>query len=145
MKQKTKVFNLLTLAKVNTDLKIFHGYYVTPEGELYSLKTGAKKYTWLNKGRVNLYERTQFWIDGKKKNFYVHRIVAMLYLPDWNPDMEVDHIDEDTLNNHVTNLKMIWPTENKVLKSYETFTYKTIRGTNCIVKQGIVRSYSITA
>ena len=81
-------------SRVDIKNKIFHGYYVAPNGDLYSIKTGELKYTWLNKGRCNLYRRAQFWINGKKKNFYVHRIVAMLYLDDWFSEMEVDHIDD---------------------------------------------------
>ena len=132
----------MTLISGEIDLtKVFHGYYVSPEGELYSLKDGHKKYTWLNKGRSNLYERAQFWIDGKKKNFYVHRIVAQLYLEDWDEEMEVDHINEDTLNNHYTNLKMSTPEKNKEVQNVDRFVYKYIRNTRCVVKQGTQKYY----
>lgn len=39
------------------------------------------------------------------KNYYIHRLVAMHFIP--NPDNlpEVNHIDGDTLNNHAENLE----------------------------------------
>ena len=90
----------------NGPLKRFMNYYVTPEGELFHHETGEKKYTWLSKGRSALYERVQFWVDGKQKNYYVHRLVAMLYLPGWDEEFDVNHIDGNSLNNHVDNLEL---------------------------------------
>lgn len=45
--------------------------------------------------------------EGIRKTCYVHRLVAMTYLP--NPDNlpEVNHIDFDTTNNDVSNLEWI--------------------------------------
>lgn len=120
--------------------KIFCGYYVTPEGELYSLKTGERKYTWMNRGRAALYERVQFWVDGKKKNYYVHRIVAMLYLDDWDDELEVDHLDGNTLNNHYLNLGMKTTTDNQLAYQDRKDTikpvYLRIRGSKCVMKFG---------
>ena len=87
------------------ETKEFHGYHITNTGEIYT-KKGEKKYTWLNKGRAGLYERVQLRIEGKTKNFYVHRLVAQLFLPGWDPEFFVNHIDGNTLNNHVDNLEM---------------------------------------
>jgi len=43
---------------------------------------------------------------------YVHRIVAMVWLDDWNPELTVNHIDENHLNNRVDNLEMMTQAEN---------------------------------
>lgn len=42
--------------------------------------------------------------NGKSVNHYIHRLVALAFIP--NPDglPEVNHIDENTANNHATNL-----------------------------------------
>lgn len=131
----------LEAASVDTKLKIFKGFFVTPDGELYSIKTGERKYTWLNKGRAAFYERTQFWIDGKKKNIYVHRLVAMLYLSEWDEALEVDHIDGDTLNNHVDNLRMRSTTDNQLDyqdRKDRVQAIKVLRShPRCIFKEGV--------
>lgn len=36
----------------------------------------------------------------------VHRLVAEAYLPDWDPELTVDHIDRDRRNNRASNLRM---------------------------------------
>lgn len=43
--------------------------------------------------------------NGKSVNHYIHRLVAEAFIP--NPDRlpEVNHIDENTANNHVNNLE----------------------------------------
>ena len=36
----------------------------------------------------------------------LHRLVASLYLPDWDPELQVEHIDGDKNNCAATNLRM---------------------------------------
>lgn len=115
-------------------MKVFCGYHVTEGGELFSLKTGMKKYTWINKGRCGLYERVQFIVNGKPKNYYVHRIVAQMYLPNWDETLEVDHLNGNTLDNSASNMSMKTRSENAL--AYHEMVRKVIRNTNCIVKQG---------
>jgi hypothetical protein len=50
--------------------------------------------------------------NGKRKHFSIHRLVALVYIP--NPDNlpEVDHIDGDHTNNHVSNLRWCSRSQN---------------------------------
>ena len=122
-------------------MKVFNNYHVSTEGELYSLKTGDKKYTWQNKGRSSKYERVQFIVDGKPKNFYVHRIVAMVYLKNYSPELEVNHINGNTLDNRVENLEMVTSSENSS-KYYEIKVHKILKRSRRIFKTGIVKLYT---
>ena len=51
------------------------------------------------------YLRVQLYSNNKAKRFFVHRLVAITFIP--NPDNlpEVNHIDEDKTNNRVDNLE----------------------------------------
>lgn len=55
------------------------------------------------------YHQIQKTINGKRKTFMVHRLVALAYLgkPDCD-SLEVNHIDGDKDNNHFSNLE--WTT-----------------------------------
>jgi hypothetical protein len=122
--------------KTKTKMKIFKGYYVTDQGEFYSLKTGLKKYTWHNQGRCNAYERIQFIVDGKPKNYYVHRIVASLYWKGWSEELEANHKNGNTLDNRAANIDGMTRSQNA------THMIKMkMRGTNCIFKQGEQKIY----
>jgi len=50
--------------------------------------------------------------NGKRKGLKVHRLVALHYLPKIEGKNEVDHIDRDTNNNHVSNLRWVNSAEN---------------------------------
>lgn len=60
----------------------------------------------------NQYCRVTLTKDAKQVQWYVHRLVAMAFLP--NPDNlpEVDHIDANPSNNRLTNLRWVTKHEN---------------------------------
>ena len=64
--------------------------------------------------KSNGYSRVALYNEGKRKNLRVHRLVAMAFIP--NPDSlpDVDHIDENKDNNHVSNLQWISKASNTV-------------------------------
>jgi hypothetical protein len=125
-------------------IRTIRGYHLTTEGELYCVKTGRKKYTWKNKGRSSVYERVQFIVEGKPKNFYIHRLVAEMYLSAV-ANMQVDHIDGNTLNNNVDNLRVVTCQENQLHYQAQKRIKKTIRGTSCVVKEGRSQVYMVSA
>lgn len=66
----------------------------------------------LIKGRVlkqqlmpNGYMKVNFKVNGKVVNLYVHRIVAICFIPNQNNLPEINHIDNDPTNNTVSNLE----------------------------------------
>lgn len=79
------------------------GYIVHSDGRVYSCT--KKRYLSTNRISKNKYEYCCVGLG--QKSFYVHRLVADCFIP--NPDNlpEVNHIDEDKTNNHVSNLEWI--------------------------------------
>ena len=43
--------------------------------------------------------------EGKSKSFYLHRLLAIHFIPNPNNYPQVNHIDEDKLNNNLDNLQ----------------------------------------
>lgn len=60
------------------------------------------------------YIKVGLYKDGKKKNQYVHRLVAMAFIDNPEEKSDVNHIDGDKTNNHVENLE--WNTRGENIR-----------------------------
>ena len=86
-------------------------YSIDSEGTVWSLKYGKmKKLKATCNG--NGYMRLNLSKDGKIKKYYIHRLLAEAYLPDFCEDLQVDHIDRDRTNNCISNLRMVTHQQN---------------------------------
>lgn len=84
------------------------GYEITPDGRVYSTR-----YNWRGYGRRELaqelndhgYPSVRLTIDGKRKRYTVHSLVARHHLPA-RPSAahEVRHLDGNKTNPHASNL-----------------------------------------
>lgn len=52
-------------------------------------------------------------IDHKRKNFYIHRAVAELFIPNPSNLPEVNHKDGNKANNHISNLEWVTLQQNR--------------------------------
>ena len=59
------------------------------------------------------YVKADLWVDNKKTQTSVHRLVALTFLPPSHDGMEVNHKDGDKTNNHVSNLEWVTKSENE--------------------------------
>lgn len=50
--------------------------------------------------------------DGKTKYIYIHRLVALHFIPNTDNKPQIDHIDGDTSNNKASNLRWCTAKEN---------------------------------
>jgi hypothetical protein len=85
-------------------------YDINELGEIYSHKTNKiLTGTIYNTG----YKMVRLTIEGKKKGYAIHRLVAQTFIP--NPDNlpVVNHKDGNKLNNHMNNLEWVSQSKNR--------------------------------
>jgi len=104
------------------DIEGFKGLYkVSNYGEIWTCLYCKKMKKRISKGYflINLNK------NGVQKTFSVHRIVAKTFIENPMNKKEVNHLDENKLNNHVNNLLWVtskensnWGTRNKRISQY---------------------------
>lgn len=92
------------------DIKGYEGLYaITSCGRVWSYR--RKRFlTPFNNG--NGYLKVNLHKDGKRKSFYLHRLVAEAYLPNPSNLPEVDHVDGNKEHNYINNLQWISKPDN---------------------------------
>lgn len=58
------------------------------------------------------YLKVGLWKNGKMKNCRIHRLVAQAFLPDFYEKCQINHIDSNKHNNHISNLEATTPKQN---------------------------------
>ena len=58
------------------------------------------------------HHRVSLKVDGKK-TLFIHRLVAIGFIPNFDEKPQVDHIDQNKNNNCVENLRWVTNRENK--------------------------------
>ena len=84
-------------------------YKVSDDGKVMTTKTGR-----ILKPNINYrgYEKVCLFKADRKKRVYVHRLVAMTFIPNPEDKPQVNHIDGDKRNNKVSNLEWVTNEEN---------------------------------
>lgn len=94
------------------DIPDFPDYVITEYGDVYSLK---KKIYLEYRENTNGYRDVHICVDGKSYSKLIHILVTMSFhnlKP--HPNMQVNHIDGNTRNNHFLNLEWVTASENTI-------------------------------
>lgn len=95
------------------DIVGYEGYYqVSENGKVkssYGHNGKAILKTSINKKGYLSYTLTK---NGQRKGFSCHRLVAIMFIPQGNHNLQVNHIDGDKNNNHFSNLEWCTCKEN---------------------------------
>jgi len=96
-------------------------YEISNQGRVRSNHSGE----WIikavqpNQGKYGVYNRIALWENGKRKRYYVHRLVAEAFIEGkgtldnkGNPRNEVNHLNLNTMDNNETNLEWCSKNEN---------------------------------
>lgn len=126
------------------DIENYEGLYaITRDGKVWSHRT--KKFLSPGK-RKDGYLQVGLYKDGKRKNVYIHKLVAEAFLENPENLPFVNHKDECKTNNNVKNLEYCTPKYNC---NYGTrnkrITEKNCRKVYCFETEKIYNSYSEAA
>lgn len=108
--------------KKPVNIKGWEMYQVDTEGNVYG-KNGQKlKYSINHSG----YCIVNFYRNHQRKGFAIHTLVAKTFLNGETLERnQINHIDGNTTNNHITNLEWVTPKEN-VRHSIEVLGHNNI-------------------
>lgn len=91
------------------DLKDNSNYSVSNKGRVRSNKTGRI----MKNDECQKYSRIMLTENGKKKHYYVHRLVYCTFYNDYDMDgFVIDHLDSNPRNNCLENLEKVTSSEN---------------------------------
>ena len=107
------------------DIPDYEGIYaITTHGRVWSYPRVVEKstYKYFRKGRWLKASKSragkkytleiQLYFQSQPKSFLISRLVAMAFIPNPDNKPEVEHLDGNSENNHVSNLKWVNRTEN---------------------------------
>ncbi|MCQ2059756.1 MAG: NUMOD4 domain-containing protein [Bacteroidaceae bacterium] len=81
-------------------------YEVSDRGNVRSVISGiGYRIRILKQEKRNGYLSVNLYLNGKAKHHYIHRLVAMAFIPNPENKREVNHIDCNKHNNDVSNLE----------------------------------------
>lgn len=94
-------------------------YSITTEGRLFSHIRGKKEIAlnagFSNKRQQYMYRTCNLSVKGgKQKMFYIHRLVAVTFIPNPENKPAVNHKDLNKVNNSVENLEWVTNSENSM-------------------------------
>lgn len=104
------------------EIENFTGYYIEDNGTVWTdILLGSKKRTRtkekrqlaprsLPSGYLRVYIKRDS--DNKRVDMYIHRLVALAFIPNPENKKFVNHIDTNRSNNHVDNLEWCTSKEN---------------------------------
>ena len=116
-------------------------YRISNQGRVMSLRFGKTRIRKPSFHR-NGYLKIILSKNKRNKTFYVARLVAQHFLPDWDKSLKVDHINGVKTENHFDNLRMVTHSQNcRSFQKARGGTASKFRGVCCMKDRKKWRAY----
>lgn len=102
----------------------YPNYYVSNLG---NVKNKYEKILKPHNNGLNYYQ-VSLYKNNKSKTYYIHRLVALCFLDNYDDKLEIDHIDRDKSNNKVSNLRNATRSQQCINKNKKSNTYSKYIG-----------------
>ena len=113
------------------EIQNYPNYLIYIDGRVQNKKT--KRFLKQQLNKQNGYYKVQLYKNSKKKNFEIHRLLALHYIQLVDGKDFVDHIDRNKTNNDISNLGWVNNTENqlnceiKLIEEFKVIMYVVIK------------------
>jgi hypothetical protein len=94
------------------EIQDYPNYLIYNDGRVYSKNKNIFLKQRLNK-QTNYY-MVSLYKNKKPKYCYIHRLIALHYIPLIDGKNQVDHIDQNRTNNDISNLRWVDCSENQI-------------------------------
>lgn len=109
-------------------IKGFENYYIYPDGQVYAIHLGRFLSPYSN-GLGYQAVKLKDLNTKRRHQKYIHRLVAEHYIG-YCENSDINHIDGDKLNNHISNLEIVTHQanmkhafDNRLLKGFVEIYY----------------------
>jgi len=112
------------------EIQGYPDYLIFPDGRVTSKRFPDRFLKPLKSRNKNPYYKYRLYDNKKYKQFQVHRLVATHYIPNPDNKPQVDHINRDSLDNRVENLRWVTKSQNQhntKIRVTNTLGHKNIR------------------
>ena len=82
-----------------------------------------------------------YYVYHKRKSYYYHRLVFEHFYGEIPDGYEIDHVDNNRLNNHISNLQLLSPEDNRRKKKRYKNNTSGATGVSFIEAKGRYRAY----
>lgn len=115
------------------DIPEYNGKYkISPEGKIISLVNSIVTDIKLTKNIAGYLSVLLTKDNGKRNRLLIHRVLYSTFIEQIPPNMDVDHIDRDILNNNLSNLRLLTRAKNiynsKRMDEAKGYTYNKSNG-----------------
>jgi hypothetical protein len=102
----------------------YDNYEISDHGNVRNKKTGRILALYIARG----YCQIKLYTDKKTKHFTIHRLVALTFLENLDNKKEVDHMNNNKLDNNLTNLRWVTKSENQHNKKISRNNTSGVKG-----------------
>lgn len=85
-------------------IEINDNYFISCDGEIYSKYSQRILKCQIQRAGGKEYKRVDFYVNEKKRHLMVHRLVFETWVRPLKKGEQVNHLDDNSLNNHYKNL-----------------------------------------